>query len=108
MKEDRDRFMVDRAGDMFIHPFQCSLCWFRNLKLRDPEEKSLVDYELLVYIRRENLNMFWKTSVRFFSLTYSNFFESGWKSGKERRVMTREKGLTIHTSTILTQSFADT
>jgi len=40
-------------------PFQCDLCHFRNLQQRDPQTHSVVDSELLGFIRRVNLDAFW-------------------------------------------------
>ena len=34
-KRDELRFNVGRDGDMLLSPFQCDLCWFRNLIGRD-------------------------------------------------------------------------
>ena len=47
---------------MLVHPFQCDLCWFRNLKGRDPNVKILSDENLMVFIRRVNFDMLWGTS----------------------------------------------
>ena len=38
--------------------FQCDLCYFRNLKQRDPGHSDL-DIRLVVDIRRANLDAFW-------------------------------------------------
>ena len=40
-KEDKERFMVGRDGDMLMSPFQCDLCWFVNLKRRLPLRGSV-------------------------------------------------------------------
>ena len=45
-----------------VFPFQCDLCWFRNLKKRDPKKDSLADLRLLDYIRRANLDGMWSRS----------------------------------------------
>ena len=51
--------MVARKCDNAFTPFQCDLCWFRNLKKRDPLVISQADQRLLVFIRRTNLDVFW-------------------------------------------------
>ena len=51
-KEDKERFMVGRDGDMLMSPFQCDWCWFINLKGRTPVDGKLSDDNLLTYIRR--------------------------------------------------------
>ena len=43
-------------------PFQCDLCHFRNIQLRDPHPDSKLDMNLLVAIRRANLDAFWGRS----------------------------------------------
>ena len=43
-------------------PFQCDLCWFRNLERRDPTVGSYTDKRLLGYIRRVNLDIIWSRS----------------------------------------------
>ena len=47
-----------------MQPFQCDLCWFRNLKNTDPDPQSMKDNNLLIYIRRANLDMLWSTVPR--------------------------------------------
>lgn len=56
---DQDRFLCGRNGDNLLFPFQCDLCWFRNLKGRDPDYTSISDSTLLKYIRRVNLDGMW-------------------------------------------------
>ena len=56
-KSNQAKFLVGRDGDMLLSPFQCDLCWFRNLLKRDPVEGKLQDTNLLAYIRRANLDM---------------------------------------------------
>lgn len=58
-RTDDDKYLVGRLGDNLITPFQCDLCWFRNLKLRSPSLASLPDKRLLAYIRRVNLDALW-------------------------------------------------
>ena len=57
--DDKDRFHHARNGDNFMCPFQCDLCHFRNIHLRDPESGNSKDMNLLVAIRRANLDAFW-------------------------------------------------
>ena len=42
-----------------MQPFQCDLCWFRNLQLRNPVHNSHKDCMLLAHIRRVNLDIIW-------------------------------------------------
>ena len=42
-----------------MQPFQCDLCWFRNLQKRDPDPSSFMDSQLLGHIRRVNLDIIW-------------------------------------------------
>jgi len=58
-ERDEDRFLSARSGDFLHFPFQCDLCWFRNLKFRSPSENSEADKLLLMYIRRVNLDGMW-------------------------------------------------
>jgi len=45
---------------MKVHfPFQCHICWFRNLKFRSPRVASEADNRLLEYIRCVNLDGMW-------------------------------------------------
>jgi hypothetical protein len=37
------RFLIGRAGDQLMTPFQCELCHFRNVMLRDPDATKLED-----------------------------------------------------------------
>ena len=61
-KKDEFRYKRARNGDMLLSPFQCDLCWFRNLMGRDPMENKMSDKFLLVFIRRANLDMLWSAS----------------------------------------------
>jgi hypothetical protein len=58
-EEDRFRYARGRDGDFLLTPFQCDLCVFRNLQLRDPAGGSLQDDLLLCCIRRVNLDAVW-------------------------------------------------
>ena len=59
---EADKFKCARNGDHVICPFQCDLCHFRNIKLRDPEAGSRQDKNLLIAIRRANVDSFWGRS----------------------------------------------
>jgi hypothetical protein len=56
---DKDKFLTARNGDHLMCPFQCDLCHFRNLKDRDPFRDDYLDRNLLMAIRRSNLDSFW-------------------------------------------------
>ena len=75
-RKDNNIFMQGRDGDMLLAPFQCDLCWFRNVKGRNPEEDSLEDESLLSMIRRVNLDMMWSSSNATVSNTWSNVKKS--------------------------------
>lgn len=71
-KSDAGRHMLGRNGDMLLGPFQCDLCWCRNLKGRNPDENSLEDKALLSCIRRVNLDILWSSSPYTVRATVSN------------------------------------
>ena len=58
-KKEDSSFLVVRNGDKIYTPFQCDLCWFRNLVQRFPNSTSQADILLLAYIRRVNLDALW-------------------------------------------------
>jgi hypothetical protein len=60
LKEEGDSlwFKEARAGDHLMVPFQCELCYFRNITLRDPNNNKMTDWESLDAIRRANLDAF--------------------------------------------------
>jgi len=58
-ERDESRFLKARAGDMLMLPFQCDLCHFRNIMMREPSEMSPEDMEILEYIRRATLDAVW-------------------------------------------------
>lgn len=60
---------------MLLAPFQCDLCWFRNLKGRDPVGDGLADDELLMFIRRVNLDILWSRSVSTVQSTKGNILK---------------------------------
>ena len=59
---EKERYTYVQNGDNFLCPFQCDLCHFRNLKHRDPKRESYQDIDMLVAIRRANLDAFWGRS----------------------------------------------
>jgi hypothetical protein len=48
-----------KDGDHLTTPFQCDLCWFRNLQHRDPNPDLTKDTLLLCCIRRATLDAVW-------------------------------------------------
>jgi len=58
-KVDGERYLYGRAGDHLMSPFQCDLCVFRNLQVRDPKPSSVSDQYLLQLIRRVSLDALW-------------------------------------------------
>ena len=61
--EDENKFKYGRNGDHLSCPFQCDLCHFRNIQLRDPRIESKQDKNMLIAIRRANLDSFWGRSA---------------------------------------------
>ena len=57
-RKDDLAFLTARNGDNIYTPFQCDLCWFRNIMQRLPYANSQADKRLLVYIRRVSLDAF--------------------------------------------------
>jgi len=55
---ESERFGFARNGDNYVCPFQCNLCQFRNVHMRDPEA-TLLDDAMLCCIRRATLDSFW-------------------------------------------------
>ena len=53
------KFKYARSGDSLMCPFQCDICHFRNIQLRDPRSDSRQDKNALIAIRRANLDAFW-------------------------------------------------
>lgn len=58
-KKDKLRFLVARARDNLILPFQCDWCHFRNINKRDPLDDKVEDVRLMRCIRRANLDAIW-------------------------------------------------
>ena len=69
---EENKFKHARNGDNFICPFQCDLCHFRNIQFRNPIVGSRQDMNLLVGIRRANLDAFWGRSSSTVSTNKSN------------------------------------
>ena len=69
---EENKFKHARNGDNFICPFQCDLCHFRNIQFRNPVVGSRQDMNLLVGIRRANLDAFWGRSASTVSTNKSN------------------------------------
>ena len=60
LRGDEDfRFKSGRAGDMYLVPFQCPLCHFRNLRGRDPSRDRAHDRLLMDFITRAVLDACW-------------------------------------------------
>lgn len=57
--EDMNRHTHARDGDNLVTPFQCDLCTFRNMQLRNPIPGHAVDDYLLCCIRRVQLDALW-------------------------------------------------
>jgi hypothetical protein len=57
--DEAKRFREARAGDHLMTPFQCNVCHFRNVYLRDPQGGDLVDAEVIEYMRRVILDSLW-------------------------------------------------
>ena len=75
-KEDEERFLIGRNGDSLCQPFQCDLCWFRNLKRRDPIPNRGLDVMLLIHIRRVNLDMLWSREKGTVATLMTNYRKS--------------------------------
>ena len=53
------RYDKGRMGYHVITHFQCNFCHFRNMKERDPTERSNKDERLIISIKRVSLDAFW-------------------------------------------------
>lgn len=78
----RSRFLQARKGDMLSFLFQCEFCWFINLMKRPGSEFNAHDLEVMTYIRRVNLDMFWAKEPQ----TVSDSFKAYQQSRKIRIV----------------------
>ena len=67
-----DKFKFARNGDNFLCPFQCDLCHFRNIQSRDPVPGRRQDANLLIGIRRANIDAFWGRSASTVKTNRSN------------------------------------
>lgn len=56
---EQTRHCYARDGDHLITPFQCDICMFRNLQMRNPDPLNSKDTLLLCCIRRANLDALW-------------------------------------------------
>lgn len=56
---DELRFQCGRDGDFLMTPFQCDLCHFRNIQLRNPRTRDSKDMQLMEEIRHCNINALW-------------------------------------------------
>ena len=61
--EEDNKFRQGRNGDHLLCPFQCDLCHFRNIQLRDPQSESRQDRNMMIAIRRANLDACWGRST---------------------------------------------
>jgi hypothetical protein len=57
--KDALRFKTARDGDHLVTPFQCHLCHFQILTLRNPSESNHKDALLLCCLIRANLDALW-------------------------------------------------
>ena len=57
--DEETRYKAGRAGDMYLVPFQCPLCHFRNLRGRDPRLELPDDQRLQDFITRAILDSCW-------------------------------------------------
>ena len=60
---DEERFNFGHEGAHLSHPLQCDLCWFHNLKGKDPVWNSPQDKLLNITIRRINLLSMWRSEL---------------------------------------------
>jgi hypothetical protein len=60
--EEDNKFRKARNGDHLTCPFQCDLCHFHNIQGRDPRADSRQDKNVLIAVRRANLDSFWGRS----------------------------------------------
>ena len=59
---EKDRYQRGRDGDAWVCPFQCELCHFRNVFLRDPVPTARTDCNFVIYCRRASLDAMWARS----------------------------------------------
>ena len=70
-EEDEDNYLTARKGDDKMCVFQCEVCHFRNMEMRDPNPEGS-DMKVLRYIRRVNLDDFWASRP---GTVYNHFLE---------------------------------
>ena len=58
-KGEESRYLVSIDGALWVAPFQCDLCWFRNLEGRSPDMLLYSDLRLLGYIYQVHLDVLW-------------------------------------------------
>jgi hypothetical protein len=56
---EKSRYLVARAGDHLMTPFQCELCHYRNIYGNDPKTWDLDDSEIMSYIHRCSKDALW-------------------------------------------------
>ena len=49
--KEANKYRYARNGDNYLCPFQCDVCHFRNIQLRNPQAGSVQDMNMLVAIR---------------------------------------------------------
>ena len=75
-KADKARFTCARRGDMFSAPFQCDVCWFVNIQMREPVDKNPTDNMHLLLICQVKLDIFWSCESSTVRNTLSNVLTS--------------------------------
>ena len=73
-QKNHDDFLIGINGAHLMQPFQCDLCWFRNLQKRDPNHASYKDTLLLGHIRRVNLDLLWSRAS---TTNYNSSYRKG-------------------------------
>ena len=63
-EEEEDIYNHARPGDQYMIEFQCDVWHFRNVKGRNPAMESWTNVSLLRYIRRANLDAFWRRASK--------------------------------------------
>jgi hypothetical protein len=61
--KDKNKFHQARMGDHLMVPFECDVCVFRKLFLRNPIATSLEDLKAAAIIRRMILDSFWSRAT---------------------------------------------
>jgi hypothetical protein len=63
-KEDKNKFLVGRAGDDLMVSFECDYCIFQKLHRRTPTQDLATDKLYMACIRRVHLDGFWSRAKR--------------------------------------------